>query len=145
MHKGVKICQGGGIIVGPNAKLEFDEYSGMGDSALVVCMKSIYVGKYSEITWDSQVLDYGTHKVKYSDGSVSDLCKEVIIGDHCWICNRTSIMPGTKLPSYTIIASNSLLNKDYTKIIDSYSMLAGQPAKLVRTNVIRVYKEERSN
>ena len=52
-------------------------------------------------------------------------------------------MPGTKLPDRVIVTSNSLLNKDYTSSIPSYSLIGGIPAKLLRTNVRRIYELDR--
>ena len=44
-------------------------------------------------------------------------------------------MKGTKTPDYTIVASNSLCNKDYTKEITSESIIGGTPAKLITKNL----------
>lgn len=48
-------------------------------------------------------------------------------------------MPGTKIPNNIIVASNSLLNKDYNlQGIQSYSLLGGIPAKFIRGDVFRL-------
>lgn len=58
-------------------------------------------------------------------GKVDPISKDVFIGECCWIGNRTNIMKGTVLPDNTIVSSNSLLNKDYTSTVPSYSIIGG--------------------
>jgi acetyltransferase-like isoleucine patch superfamily enzyme len=48
-------------------------------------------------------------------------------------------MKGTITPNNTIIASNSLLNKNYIET-PPYSVLAGTPAKLVKSGVKRIFE-----
>ena len=50
-------------------------------------------------------------------------------------------MPGTITNDFFIAASNSLCNKDYTNL-PMYSLVGGSPAKLLKTNVVRVLDKE---
>ncbi len=139
--KGMVLCyQGSSLLVGPKALLVLNNYVTLGDNAEIICKKKIVVGEHTGITWDCQVTDFGSHPImNLNAGVVGDLYKSVIIGNYCWIGNRTTIMPGTVLPDRTIVASNSLLNKDYiTNGIKPYSMIGGIPAKMIREGVKRV-------
>ena len=82
------------------------------------------------------IVDACTEKVKQISNSID-------IGDYCWICNRTTIMPGTKIPNRTIVVSNSLLSKDYTSMYhEDGIMLGGCPAKFIKKGVYRIYNTE---
>jgi acetyltransferase-like isoleucine patch superfamily enzyme len=72
------------------------------------------------------------------DDSVKPLTKPIYIGDYCWIGNRTTISKGAYLPDYTIIASNSLVNKNFSRL-GSYNLLTGVPADVKVQNVKRIY------
>lgn len=59
----------------------------------------------------------------------------IAIGKGCWFSLKTTVMKGTVLPDYCVVAANSLLNKEY--VIPEYSLIAGQPALLKRNGVFR--------
>lgn len=109
-------------------------------------MKRIILGEHTGLTWECQLTDFGSHFVQQIDGSVPTIFKEVCIGDYCWIGNRTTVQPGTRLPNRTIVASNSLLNKDYTRTLAPHSLIGGMPARLLREGLTRIYdvEEERA-
>lgn len=143
LHQGVRIFQGANIIVNTGAELELKSYSTVGDSTDIICYKHIVLGHRTGLTWQCQCMDFNSHFIRCTTdeegGGISTIFKPVIIGDYCWIGNRTTVMPGTKLPDRTIVASNSLLNKDYTKTIEPNTMIAGQPGKPIKSGVARIY------
>lgn len=53
----------------------------------------------------------------------------VIIGDHCWIGAQSIIMPKVELGDYCIVAANSFVTDSFPP----YSIIGGNPAKLIRT------------
>ena len=136
----IGISQGVSILIHCNAVFEMGDYSTIGDSAKVICYHHIKVGRHCDLTWESQTMDFNSHLTEnIIGGGISQIIKNIEIGDYCWIGNRTTVMPGTRLPRRTIVASNSLLNKDYTTSIDSYSLIGGIPARLLRTGIRRIY------
>ena len=62
-----------------------------------------------------------------------------MIGKRHWIGNQTTILGKCKTKDDTIVGTGSLLNKDYTIINEDYPLLAGRPAKVVRTGIKRVF------
>lgn len=103
------------------------------------CYKRIEVKSTNRIAHQCQVRDCNFHYLRdRNTGNINPLASPIKIGTCCWVGNRTTIMPGTILPDYTIVGSNSLLNKDYSKILSPYSLLAGMPAKFVRDGIERV-------
>lgn len=140
----VKIGQGASLLVGEKAVLTTGANVTIGDGAEVICKKEIIIGDHSEITWDCQVEDYASHPLEDTvSKKIKNLYRPVIIGKYCWIGNRTTIQPGTRLPDWVIVASNSLLNKNYMKMeLVSNTLIGGQPAKVLRENVRRDYEHD---
>ena len=66
------------------------------------------------------------------------MSRPIIIGNNCWIGNRTTINPGTIIPDFTIVTSNSLVNKDYSDI-DPYTLIGGLPCKVIKSGIVRVW------
>ena len=61
---------------------------------------------------------------------------EVVIGPHTWLATDATVMQGTKIPPYSVVAARSLCNQDYS-VHGSYGLYAGIPAKHKRTGVWR--------
>ncbi|SHE69947.1 acyltransferase [Chryseobacterium takakiae] len=53
---------------------------------------------------------------------------EVSVGDHSWIGANVVIMPGVHLGKFCVVAANSFVNKSFP----DYSMIGGNPAKLIK-------------
>lgn len=111
----------------------------IGNSVKIFCHHNICIGKNASITVESQMFDTNFHYIRnISDGTVNRRWNDVKIGHSSWIGNRTTIMPGTNLPPFSIVASNSLLNKDYTNFGEA-CFFAGSPAVLKKTGVTRLF------
>ena len=93
--------------------------------------------------WECQIIDTSFHYIQ-SIGEqpieIAPLTKEIIIGDYVWIGNRTTISKGAVIPDESIIASNSLVNKDLSEN-GSHCLFAGMPVKVVKRSVGRVWNE----
>lgn len=57
---------------------------------------------------------------------------DIIIGKHCWITSRCTLIKGTALPDNTVVGANSLVNKKFT---EEHTLIAGSPAKVIRKDV----------
>jgi len=55
--------------------------------------------------------------------------KPVTVGNHVWIGTGSIIMPGVTLGDYCIVAANSYVNKSF----DPFTIIGGNPAKILRT------------
>lgn len=55
--------------------------------------------------------------------------KEVNIEEYCWIGRRVMIMPGVRIGKGSIVAAGSVVTKD----VPAYSVVGGNPAKLIKT------------
>ena len=140
VHNKVSLYQGSSLILGENATLTLGDCVTLGDNAEIVCMNNISIGNHCGITWETQITDYASHPIiDMETGKQHAMTSPIYIGDYCWIGNRSTIRPGTKLPSRTIVASYSLLNKDYiAEGVPSYSLLGGIPAKVIKLGIKRI-------
>lgn len=96
------------------------------------------IGEQSWITHRCQVMDSNYHYIAdFKHGIVKRPYSPIEIGTYCWICNSTTITGGTILPNKTIVASNSLVNRDMSDIPEE-SIIGGQPAKLLSSGYRKV-------
>jgi acetyltransferase-like isoleucine patch superfamily enzyme len=61
----------------------------------------------------------------------------IVIGDYVWIGNRVTINKGSMIPNCSIVASNSLVNKDFSQY--GSGILAGCPAKFISSTKRRIF------
>lgn len=136
----VNFLQGSYVLVTDNATLSFgDKKSVMGANIRIMCFDKIVLGGNSRISWDCQIMDTTFHYIEnLSNGDIKPLTSPVVLGNNIWLGNRTTIAKGTVLPDYTIVASNSLVNKDFSSIGEN-CLLAGLPATVKQQNIRRVF------
>ena len=126
VRKGGKIVFGSNILIGGKTK--------------ILCEDHIRIGNNVRIAFESQVIDSNFHYLRNIETNVVEDCKsEIIIGNNVWIGNRTSVFKGTKTPDYFTVSSHSILNKDYTNILKSYSIVGGSPVKLLKEGYERIF------
>lgn len=104
------------------------------------CFNYIEIGDNTRFGHQNQIYDTNFHHtVDLEKKVVKKSNAPIIIGKWCWIANRVTIMPNIKLPDYTIISSNSLVNKNVATA--SYQIIGGIPAKLIKENMTRVWNK----
>ena len=57
----------------------------------------------------------------------------VEIGEYCWICSHSIILPGTKVGKGAVVASGAIVSKN----VPPYAVVAGVPARIIK------YREEK--
>lgn len=137
-HGKCNIGAGSRINVGEQGVLSM----GDGTKIMQACNITVYsrldIGEQSWIVHRCQVLDTNFHYIAdFKHGVVKRIAHPIEIGSYCWVCNSSTIVGGAKIPDKTIVASNSLVNKDMTGIPPE-SIIGGQPAKLISTGYRRV-------
>lgn len=127
----------------PTGYIILGNRSHFGAKIEIISKNEIEIGDFSRIAFETVIMDSGFHYVvNLETNIVNNVDSSVKIGNHNWIGNKTSINKGTKTPNNIIVASQSLLNKDYTNYISEYSLIGGMPAKLLKNNVTRIWNEQ---
>lgn len=123
------------IVTGNKGSIEFGD-NVLGAFVRICSYKSITIGENTRFSWEIQIIDTDFHEtINIETGEKSIPTKEIKIGKNNWIGNRVSIMKGTVTPDFCIVGASSLLNKKYD--IPLYSLIAGVPAKLIKTGLYR--------
>lgn len=130
------------IYIGDKAYCEFGHMSSLASNGKIICKEKIVLGKYSRIGSESQLIDTNFHQmINTETGEKYPMNGSIQIGDYNFISNRVSIMQKTITPDNCTVASNTLCNKDYSKLGQNI-LIGGIPAKLLRENITRDWEEE---
>ena len=136
------IGTGNKIVVGRNAKLQIGANSKIADMCNIGCFEKITFNDMTRIAHRCQIFDSNYHFiVNQEQSTIPSYKRPIVIGVGCWVCNSSSIYGGAILPDYTIVTSNSLVNKDFSQISNG-CMIGGVPAKFIKKSVRRVYNIE---
>lgn len=94
-----------------------------------ICAEKIDIGDNVSIGRDCTIRDNnGGHYVARPGYKNSH---PIVIGQHCWICEGSTIMPGVKLGAGVIISAKSLVNS----AIPAFCIAMGNPAQVVDEEV----------
>lgn len=112
--------------VSPNIKL--GDNSELGESCLIY--GGVEIG--SDVLMGQNVKiftrNHTTSSVDIPIRLQGEVFKPVLINDDVWICSNVVILPGVTIGSHSIIASGSIVSKSFPE----YSVIGGNPAKLIR-------------
>lgn len=116
------------------AELTVGNNSIFGAENLIYVEDNMVFGDNFLSSWNCQFMDSDTHTIEdVLSGEKTTSVKPVVVGKHCWIGNHVKVNKGVRLPNNTIVASNSLITKDFDNE-GEYCVLAGLPAKVIRRN-----------
>lgn len=125
------------LFVGKNAVCELGFMSRFGTKTQIVCTNNIKIGNWCGIGYESQISDSNYHPhLNTLTGEHYPNNLPICIGDYNFIANRVSVMMNTKTPINCVVASNSIINKDY-KDLGENILIGGMPAKLIKENYKR--------
>lgn len=116
------------ISVSKGATLEFFGNGYVNYGCNIDCFEHISIGKGTYISKQVYIRDSDNHDIEYEGYKKS---APIIIGEHCWIGMRATILKGVTIGDGAIIAAGSLVNKD----VPANSLVAGVPAKVIKENV----------
>jgi acetyltransferase-like isoleucine patch superfamily enzyme len=100
----------------------------MHEGVHITCGSYIKIGKNAHIAKDVIIRDLDGH---YIEDSAYRTAKPVIIGDNVWIGYRAMVLKGVTIGDGAIIAAGAVV----TKYVPSYSVVGGNPEKVIRSNV----------
>ncbi len=138
LHGKCVICTSCAISVMQDGVLSLGKGTLICESVNIGCISSVTIGDDTWVVHRSQVFDTNYHSMTdLASGDHIGHVKPVSIGRGCWICNSSTIGPGSVLPDYTTVASHSLTSRDYSSEIPTHSIIGGIPARLIRTGQYR--------
>ena len=88
--------------------------------------KGIHIGDNSRVMLDALIIAHD-----YSRGLKGEIWCDTRIGHHSVIGGRSIILPGIELGNHVFVAAGSVVTKSFP----SHSMIAGNPAKIIRTGI----------
>lgn len=132
----------GSVFVTENGKIEIGDYFYLGEGSLIGAEKSILIGKCVIISNNVHIYDNNNHptspkkrELMSLSGFSNDNWKwhhsvsaPVIIEDNVWIGQFSTILKGVTIGKGSIIATKAVVTKD----VPPYSIVAGNPAKVVK-------------
>ena len=107
IEKNVRICSSA-VICG-DGKLLIGENTWVGHDVLIGCVNNISIGRDCDIAPRVYIGD-GTHVIDKESPNVAGkgISMPIIIGDGCWLCANSTILPGSKLAKKCIVAAGSV-------------------------------------
>lgn len=122
------------IDIFPNALLNIGSDVQINDFCHIACADEVVIGNHTLIASKVFISDHD-HDFNCLEGAPSSwplLCSKVLVGNNCWIGENVSILKGVKLGDNCIVGANSVLTRSFP----SNSIVAGVPAKLIRTRTV---------
>ena len=105
----------------------------------ILCKKKIVIGNHCRLGWNVQIYDSNFHFIYNEQNQCISPCHgNVVIKDNVWITNQCTVSKGSVIPSFSMLASGSLLCKDFSDVTTKGNVFAGRPAKLLSTGAYRI-------
>lgn len=121
------------VYFGKGFNIEIGDYSGIGSHSFLP--DNIIIGKYVMMAPEVYI---AKNNHQFKEISIP-MCfqgmtenKITIIEDDCWIGRRVIMTPGRHIRRGSIVAAGTVLTKDF----DEYSILGGNPAKIIKSRKI---------
>lgn len=138
--EGVIVSQGAVFSIDKDAVLKIGNNVRFNERVTLHTKLRIDIGDNSRVGWNSQLIDTNFHYM-INNGKLSYRHTPVFIDHNVWIANNVYIMKGAYLPAYSVVAANSLVNKNFSDK-GEHCMYGGIPAKLITEGVERLLINE---
>jgi maltose O-acetyltransferase len=126
-------------------KISIGKFSEVGKNTRIAAVNSVKIGDYVSITSNIIIIDNNNHPVQPDDRKIwqnsesgdklrswkYSVSKPIVIGNNVWIGENSRINKGVSIGNNSVIAANSVVTKD----VPENSIAAGNPAKVVKTNI----------
>jgi len=125
-------------VIGRKCQLVLGRHSAITSRHFIDCTGDVVLGNY--VTFGgikSQIL---THFIDIYE--CRQTCKSIEIGDYCFIGTRVLMLPGSRLPAYSVLGGGSVLTKPQA---EEYAVYAGNPAivkKSLKNERVRYFQRE---
>ena len=141
---GVNLCEGARVykdvkIRGDCSLVTLKKNAEVTNYCFLLAKDRIEIGENSTLAYQTTILTSAN-----PNGPHNKLVKvypaknePVIIGNNTWIGARATILPGVTIGNFCVVAAGSVVNRD----VPDYSVVAGVPAKIVKTLDYKVFAD----
>lgn len=120
------------LSLGDNARIYIGDNSYLGDFCNLLAVQEINIGRDCAISWHVLFMDTSSHPLGFKGEVPRTKIAPIRIEDHVWIGCRAVILKGVTVGEGAIIANNAVVTKD----VPPRTMVAGNPAKVIKEDVI---------
>lgn len=121
------------ITMGGNSTLHFAKWSGIRGVRFLLKDANIDIGYHCMFSYGIVVRNHDSHYILNPETmEPTNQPKDIIIGSEVWIGEGATILKGVKIGDNSVIAMNSVV----TKGCKEGCVLAGNPAKIVKENIL---------
>lgn len=123
----VRICSSA-MIIGAG-ELEIGDNTWVGHRAFISASSSIKIGANVDIA-PNVFIGNGTHVITPERDRIADIeiAKDVTIGDGCWICANSCILPGVELGKKCVVAAGAVVTSSFEDML----LIGGVPAFVIK-------------
>ncbi len=139
----------GGILVSENhGKIKLGPYVTIRENSTIGSVNSVTIGDYTAIADFVVILDNNNHPIHPADRKIKtatprgseyrkwkySVSAPIEIGQNVWIGSFARVCKGVTVGDNAIIAANAVVTKD----VPANSIVAGNPAKVVKSDIDKV-------
>ena len=128
------IGAGSAIEVSETGVLTVGRDFNLGPNSLIICHKSITFGNDVLTSWNCTFMDTDQHRLVDASGNCCNPDREISVGNNVWFGCHCLVTKGTRLADNTTVGAGSRVCGTHT---DTYTVIAGNPAVVVKNGVAR--------
>lgn len=117
------ISDGGSLVIGKNVSIRGADISIRDKSDL-----SVTIGDDCLIANNTRFWTTDFHTILDNEGRPLNEPDDIVVGNHCWICEETAITKGSRIANDTIVAFRSVVTDKFDK---PNTIIGGIPAKII--------------
>lgn len=116
-----------------SGELSIGDNTWVGTQCVIVTSSRIIIGANVDIA-PKVYIGTGTHTINPHSEHIAatNISRDVTIGDGCWLCVNSTILPGTELSTKTVVGAGAVVGSVFK---DACILIAGIPAKKIKSYV----------
>lgn len=121
-------------IVGTNCKIHIGKGCMIGDDCYLSTKENninLVIGDNCGLSRNVKIMTSDGHPIFKDNMRIND-AKSVTLGTHIWIADNVTILKGVNIEDDSVVGINSTVTKNVPK----NSIVAGNPAKIVKENIV---------
>lgn len=110
-------------------ELEIGDNTWIGYQTIIATSSKVTIGANVDIA-PRVYIGTGTHIINpdFDHVAATDISKDVKIGNGCWLCACSTILPGVNLGEKCVIAAGAVVNNSFGNRV----MVGGTPARIIK-------------